>query len=116
MDRPDRPSDALLALAALPCKPGAPRLGDAALAAHLRTLAGWSQVGNRIEKSFGFADFDQTIGFVNALAWIANRADHHPDLTVSYSRCVVAWSTHDAGGVTQNDVACAARTDRLLAG
>ena len=115
MDRQNRPSDALLALAALPCKPGAAKLGDAALSAHLETLAGWSRIGNRIEKTFGFANFHETIGFVNALAWIANRDDHHPDLTVSYSRCVVAWSTHDAGGVTQNDVGCAARTDRLLA-
>jgi 4a-hydroxytetrahydrobiopterin dehydratase len=111
-----RPSDALLALAARHCKSGAPKLADDALAKHLATLTGWSHTGSRLEKTYAFADFHETIGFVNALAWIANREDHHPDLTVSYNRCVVAWSTHDAGGVTENDVVCAARSDRLLAG
>ena len=72
--------------------------------------------GGQIEKTYRFADYHETIGFVNALAWIANREDHHPDLAVSYNRCVVAWSTHDAGGVTDNDIVSAAKTERLLAG
>ena len=109
-------SEQLLALAALHCETGAARLADDALTAHLTTLPGWSRADGRIEKTYRFADFHETIGFVNALAWIANREDHHPDLTVSYNRCVVAWSTHDAGGVTRNDVVCAAKTERLLAG
>lgn len=106
--------DDLVALAARHCKAGAPTLTGAELAAHLSTLAGWSGTGARVEKMYTFANFHETMGFVNALAWIANREDHHPDLTVSYNRCVVAWSTHDAGGVTENDVVCAAKTDRLL--
>lgn len=110
------PSDATLALAAQHCKAGAKLLATDALAAHLRTLTGWSHADDAIEKTYAFADFHATIGFVNALAWIANREDHHPDLRVSYNRCVVTWSTHDAGGVTQNDVICAAKTDRLFAG
>ena len=105
----------VLALAEQHCHAAAARLGDADVAGRLSTLTGWSAADARLSKTFAFADFHETIGFVNALAWIANRADHHPDLAVSYNRCVVAWSTHDAGGVTQNDVACAARTDRLLA-
>ena len=110
-----RPSDAVLALAARHCQRGAAKLADDVLASELTTLSGWSRTGDRIEKSFAFTDFHETIGFVNALAWLANREDHHPDLTVSYNRCVVAWSTHDAGGVTMNDIVCAAKTDRLLA-
>ena len=114
------PSDplpsSLAALAELHCAPGAPRLTPADLEAVTPLLDGWSRGGASIEKQFAFADFHATIGFVNALAWIANREDHHPDLHVSYNRCVVAWSTHDAGGVTRNDIICAARTDRLLAG
>jgi 4a-hydroxytetrahydrobiopterin dehydratase len=110
------PSDAVLELAREHCRAGAPKLAGDALAARLAALDGWSGNGTRIEKTFAFADFHATIGFVNALAWIANREDHHPDLTVSYNRCTVAWSTHDAGGVTQNDVVCAAKTERLLAG
>ena len=97
------------------CHAGAARLADADLASRLSTLGGWSSADGRLSKSFAFANFHETIGFVNALAWIANREDHHPDLTVSYSRCAVAWSTHDAGGITENDVVCAAKTDRLLA-
>lgn len=103
------------ALAAKRCRGGAARLAPDALRQHLSTLSGWSDAGGRLEKTYRFADFHGTIAFVNALAWIANREDHHPDLVVSYGRCVVAWSTHDAGGITENDVVCAAKTDRLFA-
>jgi 4a-hydroxytetrahydrobiopterin dehydratase len=111
---PTHANAALLSLASEHCKPGAPKLADADLATHLRALPGWSRQGERLEKSFAFADYHETIGFVNALAWIANHEDHHPDLAVGYNRCTVAWSTHDAGGITQNDVVCAAKTDRLV--
>ena len=97
------------------CHAGAARLGDADLSARMSMLAGWNAANGRLAKTFAFANFHETIGFVNALAWVANREDHHPDLTVSYNRCTVAWSTHDAGGITENDVVCAAKTDRLLA-
>jgi 4a-hydroxytetrahydrobiopterin dehydratase len=103
-------------LAALHCQAGAPRLAPGGFAAVAPALEGWSRSGGGIEKSFAFEDFHATIGFVNALAWVANREDHHPDLRVSYNRCVVTWSTHDAGGMTRNDVICAAKTDRLIAG
>ena len=53
------------------------------------------------------------MAFVNAVAWVAHRADHHPDLSVHYNRVVVSWSTHDAGGITQNDLVCAARVEAL---
>lgn len=95
------------------CRPAATRLTPADLAAQLQALDGWSICNGAIEKQFSFADFHATIGFVNALAWIANREDHHPDLRVSYNLCVVTWSTHDAGGVTQNDIICAAKTEQL---
>ena len=115
-----KPSDPLpttmAELAALHCHAGAPRLTPGDFAAAAPALDGWSRSGVCIEKMFAFADFHATIGFVNALAWIANREDHHPELRVSYNRCVVMWSTHDAGGVTRNDVICAAKTDRLFAG
>ncbi|MET0918890.1 MAG: 4a-hydroxytetrahydrobiopterin dehydratase [Burkholderiales bacterium] len=110
-----QPSTQLLALASTSCRPGAPRLPADELAAHLSTLDGWALAGDRIEKTFRFADYHQTMAFVNALAWVAHREDHHPDLSVHYNRCVVAFSTHDAGGVTQNDVICAAKAERLFA-
>ena len=70
--------------------------------------------GARISRAFKFRDFHETVGFVNALAWIANREDHHPDLEVSYNRCVVHFSTHSVGGLSQNDFVCAAKADALL--
>ncbi len=54
------------------------------------------------------------MAFVNATAWISHREDHHPDLSVHYNKCVVSYSTHDAGGVTLNDFICAAKLDALF--
>jgi len=103
-------------LAARHCEPAAARLTPEELASGLAALPGWSRRGDAIAKELAFTDYHQTIGFVNALAFIANREDHHPDLQVSYNRCVVLWSTHSAGGVTRNDLICAAKVERLLAG
>jgi 4a-hydroxytetrahydrobiopterin dehydratase len=67
-----------------------------------------------ISKDYSFKDFYETIAFVNALAYIANQEDHHPDLAVSYNKCKVSFSTHDAGGLTENDFICAARVNGLI--
>jgi 4a-hydroxytetrahydrobiopterin dehydratase len=103
----------LLALAAMRCRPGAPRLTVDELRAHLSTLAGWSHADNRIERTFAFANYYETMAFVNAVAYIAHQQDHHPDLAVGYNRCGVVFSTHDAGGVTLNDCICAAKVEGL---
>ncbi|MBN8481474.1 MAG: 4a-hydroxytetrahydrobiopterin dehydratase [Xanthomonadales bacterium] len=83
----------------------------------LALLPGWERDGDgsRIVKSFAFDDFHRTMAFVNALAWIAHREDHHPDFEVGYARCVVRYSTHDVGGLSLNDFICAAHVERLLA-
>lgn len=108
-------STQLLALASMHCRAGAPRLGADELAGHLVHLPGWTQDGARLAKTFAFPEYHATIAFVNALAWIAHRENHHPDLSVHYARCVVTFATHDAGGVTLNDVICAAKAERLFA-
>ena len=105
----------LLALASMRCRDGAPALGINELDVHVATLPGWTFDDGRIEKAFLFANYHETIAFVNALAWISHREDHHPDLRVHYNRCVVAYSTHSAGGVTLNDIICAAKAERLFA-
>ena len=102
-------------LAAQHCRPGAPQLAADQLRDQLASLPGWTHTGNRIEKTFHFADYRRTIAFVNAVAAIAHAEDHHPDLAVHYDRCVVAWSTHSAGGVTLNDLVCAAKVEALAA-
>jgi 4a-hydroxytetrahydrobiopterin dehydratase len=104
-----------LALAAMKCRAGAPRLAADELTAHLASLPGWRSDGDAIVKQYDFADYHETMAFVNAVAFIAHREDHHPDLAVHYAKCVVTFSTHDAGGVTQNDVVCAAKVERLFA-
>ena len=93
------------------------RLGEARIRELLPQVPEWelAEDGQALTRSFRFDDYHRTIAFVNALAFIANRENHHPDLSVHYDRCVVRFSTHDAGGLTENDFICAARTDRLLA-
>lgn len=108
----------LAELAALHCEPrhGAGDAVDAARAGELLTaLPGWSAAadGKSITKSFRFENFYQTLGFVNAIGWMANRQDHHPDLEVGYNRCVVHWSTHDVGGLSMNDFICAAKVETI---
>lgn len=92
---------------------GAARLDAAAIEAQLADLPGWQRRGEQIEKSYEFGDYYRTIAFVNAIAFIAHREDHHPELAVSYGRCGVALSTHDAGGITGNDFIVAAAIERL---
>ncbi len=70
--------------------------------------------GLKIQRSFKFSNFHQTMAFVNALAWIAHREDHHPDLEVSYARVVVHYQTHAVSGLSENDFICAAKVDALL--
>jgi 4a-hydroxytetrahydrobiopterin dehydratase len=68
-----------------------------------------------IKRSFSFENFYETMAFVNALAWIANTENHHPDLEVGYNYCHVTFSTHALKGLSQNDFICAAKTDKLIA-
>ena len=87
--------------------------------ANLAQLEGWSLSGDgadvAIEKTYRFANYYETIAFVNAVAFIANAQDHHPDLSVHYNRCVVRLSTHDVHGISSTDFECAAQFDALVA-
>ncbi len=99
-----------------PCEGGVPALSPAGVRELLRALDPAWQVaadGRSIARSFAFDSYARTIGFVNAIAWIAESEGHHPDLEVGYGRCRVVWSTHAVGGLTENDFICAARVDRL---
>lgn len=90
-------------------------LNDQEITARLAVLDGWMRDGNTIVKTYHFANYHETLAFVNASAWISHRTDHHPDLEVGYNRCVVRYSTHSAGGLTDKDFTCAARLDALFA-
>ena len=103
----------LESLAVLRCKPGAALLAPTELARHMHALAGWAHADKQLTKTFHFGNYYETMAFVNAVAWIAHREDHHPDLSVHYNRVEVVYSTHDAGGVTLNDCICAAKVETL---
>jgi 4a-hydroxytetrahydrobiopterin dehydratase len=85
----------------------------------LAVSRGWLLSGDgenvAIEKTYSFANYYETISFVNAVAFIANAQDHHPDLSVHYNRCVVRFNTHDVKGLSETDFDCAAQIDALLA-
>ncbi|KRB98028.1 pterin-4-alpha-carbinolamine dehydratase [Hydrogenophaga sp. Root209] len=74
---------------------------------------GWKLIDGALEKTFTFANFHETMAFVNAVAWIAHREDHHPDLALGYSRCTVRFNTHDVGGISVSDFHCAGAVDAL---
>lgn len=94
-------------------------MGPTALVTALAKHAGWGLVGDgpdvAIEKTYRFANYYETISFVNAVAFIAHAQDHHPDMSVHYNRCVVRLNTHDVGGISQTDFDCAAKIDALIA-
>ena len=89
------------------------------LVSQLAMVNGWKLHGDgadiAIEKAYAFADYHETMSFVNAVAFIANVQDHHPELAVFYNRCVVRFNTHDVSGISQTDLDCAAQADALLA-
>ena len=94
-------------------------LGATEIVARLSAAPGWKLTGDgadvAIEKTYTFDNYYETISFVNAVAFVANEQDHHPDLAVHYNRCVVRFTTHDVKGLSETDFECAAQVDALLA-
>ncbi|MDR6585781.1 4a-hydroxytetrahydrobiopterin dehydratase [Herbaspirillum sp. BH-1] len=106
-------------LAASRCVQPIEALDDAALASHLAALPEWKIEGGKLARSFAFANYYETLAFVNAIAWVIHAEDHHPDLGVSYNRCSVRFDTHSVndgrGGLSTNDFVCAAKVDAIFA-
>ena len=88
------------------------------IVAKMADLTGWQLDGDgatvAIQKIFQFANYLETMSFVNAVAFVAERYNHHPDLSVHYSRCVVRFNTHDVGGISLTDFECATAVDALI--
>ena len=91
------------------------RLSPEQLKSALQVLGDWQLIDTELVRECRFSDYYHSIAFVNALAFIAHAQDHHPDLSVHYNRVQVRFSTHDVGGISRNDLICAARVDQLLA-
>jgi 4a-hydroxytetrahydrobiopterin dehydratase len=108
--------DSLRAMHCEPRKGKGAGVDARAIDEYLGELQGWTKAGDggSIAKTFRFADYFHTMAFVNAVASIAHREDHHPDLEVHYDRCVVRYSTHDVGGLSLNDFICAVKVEDLL--
>ena len=88
-----------------------PSLNSTELRAALAGLPGWFAEGQAISHTYTCASFPEAMAFAGRIAKYAESVDHHPDLLISYKKVTVTWSTHDAGGVTEKDVAAAKATD-----
>lgn len=100
----------------IPYAKGSPALSAEECAALLTQAPDWeiNAENSAISRLFHFKNYYQTIAFVNAVAWICHQQDHHPDMTVSYNRCHITFSTHTVAGLSRNDFICATRIDRIL--
>ncbi|HEX2010367.1 MAG TPA: 4a-hydroxytetrahydrobiopterin dehydratase [Roseateles sp.] len=97
------------------CTPQREPIAAAQLQTWLDQVPGWLPDAEHklIARSFRFANFYQTMAFVDAVAELAHAQDHHPELMVSYAACTVSFSTHSAKGLTINDFICAAQVSAL---
>ena len=101
----------------VPCEGGLQPMSPPEAKQYLARLhADWSlsDDATEIRRDFKFKGFNRTMGFVNAVAWIANSENHHPDLEVGWGHCLVRFSTHAINGLSENDFICAAKVDALL--
>ncbi|MCC2956500.1 4a-hydroxytetrahydrobiopterin dehydratase [Massilia sp. IC2-477] len=96
------------------CIDGAAALDPATIRVRLTQVPEWQAIDGTIARDYAFPDYRATIAFVNAVASMAEEQNHHPDMTVGYRRCTLAYTTHSAGGaLSDNDFICAAKADAL---
>ena len=88
-------------------------MGDADVAAQLKVLDQWALDSGALRKTYRFKNYYETLAFVNALAFMVHREDHHPDLHVGYNRCEVRFNTHSVNGISENDFISAAKADAI---
>jgi 4a-hydroxytetrahydrobiopterin dehydratase len=91
--------------------PARRRLSDDEIAARLTSVPGWQREGDWLRRTYKFETFPAAIAFVNRVAEFAEALDHHPDITIEYTKVTLRVSTHDAGGLTANDFELATRID-----
>lgn len=91
------------------------RISDNDLNTMLSELTGWSLEAGELVRTFSFKDFMASMKFVNSIAEVAEDAGHHPDIDIRYNRVRLGLVTHDAGGITTNDISMAKRINELAA-
>lgn len=101
----------------VPCEGGVPPLDSKTVDNYLKQFPQWQLAaqGKEISRDFKFKNYYHTMAFVNAIAWMAHQENHHPDLEVGYNHCLVRYSTHAIGGLSENDFICVAKVEALLA-
>ena len=98
----------------VPCHGGMLPLAEARARELLLEVPGWALEGGLLVRTFTFKNYYETVSFVNAVAWISHREDHHPDIDFGYKTCRIRYSTHAVGGLSENDFICAAKVSALL--
>lgn len=100
----------------VPCEGGTPPLTKDHAKKLLSELDQWqlNETATEIQRLFTFKNFFRTMAFVNAIAWIANNENHHPDMKVGYNYCNVHFKTHAINGLSENDFICASKIDALI--
>ena len=99
-----------------PCEGGMDPMSREEAQAVLHEIPGWdlSDDAKAISRRFEFKGFFRTMSFINAMAWIANQENHHPDFSAGYNFCLVNFTTHAVDGLSENDFICAAKVTALL--
>jgi 4a-hydroxytetrahydrobiopterin dehydratase len=99
-----------------PCEGGVAPMTREEAQATMGQIPGWelSDDATTITRRFEFKGFYKTMAFINAMAWIANAENHHPDFSAGYNFCEVNFTTHAINGLSENDFICAARVNQLL--
>ena len=100
----------------IPCEGGGSPLPKAKVEELLKQLdPRWKlrDGGKKIEAVFEFKNYFRTLAFVNAVAYVAIREDHHPDIAFGYKTATIGYATHAVGGLSENDFICAAKVDSL---
>jgi len=108
---------AVVELSAKKCQTGESgegKLSHAMIVELHQQVAGWDIVGEALQRVFKFKNYYEAVAFVNATAWISHREDHHPDIELGFNKVTMRYSTHSAGGLTENDFICAAKVNALL--
>ena len=95
--------------------PTAARLTEPQIAEKLRALPDWSESGGVIQRTYQFKDFLASMKFVNAVAALAEKRQHHPDILVRWNKVTLSLTTHDSGGITQKDFDFARECDHVKA-
>jgi 4a-hydroxytetrahydrobiopterin dehydratase len=100
----------------VPCEGGVDPIDRTEAEALLKELPDWvlSEDGKMISRRFEFKGFYRTVAFINAMAWIVNQENHHPDFSAGYNYCEVGFTTHAIDGLSENDFICAAKVSALL--